>query len=191
MIELSSEKPAEFTLGQFWNGDTPEPELKPTKVWATFSDNKLHVVAEMDDDDVFNTATQHNQRTWETGDVFEIFVRREDSEAYTEVHVTPENVKLHLTFDDFTHTARIEDDISKVAADPSEIVSSAERTSMGWRASASVPLSAGPGDLIRVSFCRYDASRHQPEPILSSSSPHPVLRFHRPLEWTLCRISPV
>jgi hypothetical protein len=186
-VTLSPDIPAEFTLGQFWN-EVQEPELKPTKAWATFSENTLHVTAELDDDDVFNTATAHNQRTWETGDVFEIFIRRDDSENYTEVHVTPENVKLHLKFDDFTHTGRIEGDISRVAADPDEIIASAERTLTGWRVSASVPLSAGPGDLIRVSFCRYDASRNQPYPVLSSSSPHPELSFHRPLEWTLCQI---
>ncbi len=186
-VILSSDSPAEFTLGQFWK-EPPEPELKPTKVLATFSGGKLHVTAEMIDDDVFNTATAHNQRTWETGDVFEIFMRRDDSESYIEVHVTPENVKLHLTFDDFTHAFRIEDDIAKIAANPDDIISSAERTPTGWRASASVPLRAGPGDLIRVSFCRYDASKNNPELILSSSSPHRELSFHRPLEWTLCRV---
>ncbi len=187
-ILLTSDSPAEFTLGQFWN-ERLESEFKPTRVLATFSGGKLHVTAEMIDDDVFNTATAHNQRTWETGDVFEIFIRRDDSTEYTEVHVTPENIKLHLTFDDFTHTARIEDDISKVAANPDDIISSAERTPTGWRATASVPLAAGPGDLIRVSFCRYDASKNNPELILSASSLHRELAFHRPLEWTLCRIA--
>ncbi|MGC4047914.1 MAG: NAD-dependent epimerase/dehydratase family protein [Armatimonas sp.] len=187
-VVLSADTPATFTLGQFWNA-RPEPELKSTKVSATFSDGKLHVVAELEDDDVFNTATEHNQRTWETGDVFEIFARRDDSEEYVEVHVTPENIKLHLTFEDFTHTTRIEDDISRVAANPEEIVSTAERTETGWRATAVVPLPAGSGDLIRVSFCRYDATQGSEKLVLSSSSPHPVLRFHRPLEWTLCRIA--
>jgi nucleoside-diphosphate-sugar epimerase len=186
-VLLSAETPTMFTLGQFWNA-APEPGLKPTTVSATFSDGKLHVVAELEDDDVFNTATTHNQRTWETGDVFEIFARRDDSEEYVEVHVTPENIKLHLKFTDFGHTSRIEDDISRVAADPEEIASTAQRTETGWRATASVPLPAGPGDRIRVSFCRYDATRGQEALVLSSTSPHPVLRFHRPLEWTLCRI---
>mgnify|MGYP001547292407 CR=1 FL=1 len=186
-VLLSADTPANFTLGQAWNA-TPEAELKPTTVSATFSDGKLHVVAELEDDDVFNTATEHNQRTWETGDVFEIFARRDDSEEYVEVHVTPENIKLHLKFNDFHHTGRIEDDISRVAADPDEITSTAERTPTGWRATASVPLPAGPGDVIRVSFCRYDVTQGTDKLVLSSSSPHPVLRFHRPKEWTLCRI---
>jgi len=184
---LRRDIPTTFTLGQTWNL-APEPALRPTFVQATYFDGALHVTAELHDDDVFNTATAHNQRTWETGDVFEIFARREDSESYVEVHVTPDNVKLHLHFDDFTHAERIRD-IAEVAADPALIESTATRTPRGWRATARVPLDARSGDLVRVSFCRYDATRGRAEPVLSSSSPHPVLRFHRPLEWALCRIA--
>ena len=183
---LAREPSAEFTLGQAWNA-VQEAGLRPTRVWAGFADGALLVRAELDDDDVFNDARTHNARTWELGDVFEIFARREDEERYVEVHVTPDNVKLHLRFDDFGHGARIAS-IDEVAQDPSAIDSSARRTVHGWEARARVPLRAGPGELVRVSFCRYDATRGR-EPMLSSSSPHPVLRFHRPLEWTLCRIA--
>lgn len=175
-----------FTLGQPWNA-APEPGLRPTRVHATFAAQALRVQADLDDDDVFTLATAHNQRTWELGDAFEIFVRRDDQEAYTEVHVTPKNWRLHLRFADFAQHRRIAG-IDEVAADPDRIVTTAERTPAGWRATAVVPVPAGPGDLLRVSFCRYDASRGQP-PVLSSSSPHPVLAFHRPREWTLCRIT--
>ncbi len=183
---LTREPSAKFTLGQTWNA-VPEAGLRPTRVWAGFADGVLLVRAELADDDVFNDARSHNARTWELGDVFEIFARRDDEEQYVEVHVTPDNVKLHLRFADFGHAARIAS-IDEVAGDPAQISSSARRTAYGWEASARVPLRAGPGELVRVSFCRYDATRGR-EPMLSSSSPHPVLRFHRPLEWTLCRIA--
>jgi len=146
------------------------------------------VEADMDDGDVFNDATEHNDRTWEKGDVFEVFARRDDASEYVEVHVTPDNVRLHLRFPDPGLAQRIQD-IAAVAADPHAIASSASRTARGWRAGVVVPLAAGPGDLLRVSFCRYDAGRGR-APILSSSSPHPVLAFHRPWEWELCRIAP-
>ena len=179
---------ATFTLGQFWR-ETPEPDLRPTLAYVWWTDGFLFVEAELTDDDPFNTATAHNQRTWEMGDAFEIFARRDDSEAYVEVHVTPNNIKLHLKFADFEQTKRIAG-IDEVAADPDKILSAARVTPTGWSASARVPLAAAPGDLIRVSLCRYDASRSRPEPVLSSSSPHPVLSFHRPLEWLLCRLNP-
>lgn len=184
---LGPHTPATFELGQAWR-ETPQAELRRTLVTATYRDGLLCVEADLEDEDVFNTATAHNQHTWETGDVFEIFVRRDDAERYVEVHVTPDNVKLHLQFDDFEHSARI-DDIAEVAADPEAIESTAVRTPSGWRATARVPIEAAPGDLLRVSFCRYDAARGRAEPVLSSSSPHPVLRFHRPWEWTPCRIT--
>lgn len=182
---LTAETPQHFTLGQPWN-ESPDPALRETRVAVTFRDGALHVVAELDDEDVFNDATAHNQRTWETGDAFEIFARRDDEERYVEVHVTPDNIRLHLRFDDYGHTARIQD-IAEVAADPELIESSATRTATGWRATARVPLDAAPGDLLRLSFCRYDATRGR-DPVLSTSSPHPVVAFHRPQEWTLCRI---
>jgi hypothetical protein len=176
-----------FSLAQAWRA-TPEADLRPTRVGAWFRGGKLHVEAELEDSEVFNDARRHNERTWETGDVFEVFARRDDEERYVEVHVTPDGVKLHLRFQDFTHCQRIAG-IDEVAADPAEIEASAARTPYGWRARLVVPLRAGPGDRVRVSFCRYDAARGRP-PVLSSSSPHPVLAFHRPWEWALCQIAP-
>ena len=178
---------AHFTLGQFWR-ETTEPSLRPTDALVWWNDNFLCVEAELTDDDVFNTATAHNQRTWETGDVFEIFARLESSTEYVEVHVTPNNIKLYLKFADFDQTNRIES-IDEVAADPGEIESSAEITPTGWRANARVPLIAEPGELVRVSLCRYDASRGSEKPVLSSTSPHTELRFHQPHEWPLCQVA--
>lgn len=183
---LHPDRPETFALGQPWRAE-PEAGFRPTEVRVTFRDRTLHVVAEMVDDEVFNDATAHNQATWELGDVFEIFVRRDDAEAYTEVHVTPDNVRLHLRFSDYGHAARAVG-FAGLAADPDLVASRAERTSDGWRATAAVPVDAGPGERIRVSFCRYDAARGR-EPVLSTSSPHPVVAFHRPLEWTLCAIA--
>lgn len=187
-IVLSSTRPARFTLGQAWR-ETPEPELRQSHVELTWRDRALEVVAELVDDDVFNTATAHNQRTWELGDVFEIFAGRADVEGYTEVHVTPDNLRLHLQLADAGHAARVRD-LAEVAMDPAAIASTAARTPAGWRVTARVPLTAGPGDLVRVSFCRYDWTRGRAEPVLSSSSPHPVPSFHRPWEWAVCRLGP-
>lgn len=185
-LALSPVAPTCFTLRQAWRAE-PEADLRATRVAVTFRAGVLHVEADLDDDDVFNAATAHNQRTWELGDVFEIFACRDDEAGYVEVHVTPDNVKLHLRFVDAEQHQRIAN-IDEVAADPAAIVSSAQRTPTGWRVRAAVPLAAAPGEVIRVSFCRYDATRGSGEPILSSSSPHPVLAFHRPHEWARCRI---
>ncbi|MCA8971638.1 MAG: hypothetical protein KDC95_17735 [Planctomycetes bacterium] len=182
---IGTKRSALFTLGQSWRPEI-EGEFRETQVTVHFRDGILDVVADMVDDDVFSDATAHNQRTWELGDAFEVFVRREDSLAYTEVHLTPNDKKLHLRFDDEEHHKRI-DGIDSVVADPGRIDGRAERTDDGWRARVRIPFDARPGDVLAVSFCRYDATRGR-EPVLSSSSPHPVLAFHRPLEWARVRI---
>jgi hypothetical protein len=182
---LGADEALVFELGQPWR-DGVEAGFRPTVVRAWCRGGALVVEAEMVDEEVFNDATAHNQRTWELGDVFEIFVRREDEERYAEVHVTPDNLRLHLRFEDFGHLQRIADP-AEVAADPDAVASSAERTPDGWRARATIPLDLRAGERIRVSFCRYDAGRGR-EPVLSTSSPHPVVAFHRPWEWLPCRI---
>jgi len=184
-LVVGAVRPVHFTLGQPWL-PTPEPAFRATRVAVRFAGGVLHVDADMDDDDVFNDATRHNERTWELGDVFEVFARRDDEERYVEVHVTPDNVRLHLRFADFAHVHRIAS-IDEVAADPLAIETAAERTVRGWRARVALPLPAAPGDVVRVSFCRYDATRGRP-PVISSSSPHPEPSFHRPREWVACRI---
>ena len=56
------------------------------------------------------------------------------------------------------------------------------RSAEGWSVSLSLPLTASPGDRIRVSCCRYDYGSSR-APIISSTSPHPVRDFHRPQDW--------
>lgn len=40
------------------------------------------------------------------------------------------------------------------------------------------------GDAFLVSFCRYDRTRGQAEPVLSSTSEYTVCSFHRQTEWS-------
>ncbi|MCB9919963.1 MAG: hypothetical protein H6832_16285 [Planctomycetes bacterium] len=183
--EIGSKRSALFTLGQSWRHEI-EAEFRETQVTVYFRDGTLDIVADMVDDDVFSDATAHNQRTWELGDAFEVFVRHDESLAYTEVHLTPNDRKLHLRFDDAEHHKRI-DGIDSVAVDPEIVDGRAELTEDGWRARVRIPFDARAGDVLALSFCRYDATRGR-EPVLSSSSPHPVLAFHRPLEWARVRI---
>jgi hypothetical protein len=185
---ISATDVARFTLGQAWE-PVQDERLEPTEVAATYQDGRLHVVAKLWDKDIYSAATAHNQRTWELGDVFEIFFRREDSQSYSEVHVTPGNIRLHLQLRDFQHHLSITD-IAEIAADPGAIESEVSTFDGGWQVRASVPILAQPGDILRVSFCRYDVAKDWPEPILSSSSPHPVRKFHRPDEWLPVRVGP-
>ncbi|HMQ21884.1 MAG TPA: hypothetical protein PKE00_05300, partial [Planctomycetota bacterium] len=72
-------------------------------------------------------------------------------------------------------------------ADPSLIEATVETLADGWRARLRIPFPCPQGSALALSFCRYDASRGR-EPVLSTSSPHPVIAFHRPTEWTLVTV---
>lgn len=145
-----------------------------------------------------NRATALNQRTWELGDVCEVFVFGEDMPAYLEVHVTPENQRLQLRFP----PGAIEEVragratlASFMVPDPSWVETSvtlmdAEQvlyririptTSLGL----AVPLA--PGTALRAAVCRYDYGASPDGPVLSSTAPLREPFFHRFAEWSpLC-----
>ena len=148
-------------------------------------DGRVWVLGTLTDADVFNEATADNQNTWEMGDVFEVFVRRSDSDAYTEAHVTPNGIRLHLKFPDRTTIALARSgqlDGDTLKCDPTEIIAHAWHTEEGWVGLLGVPVEAAPGEKIRVSVCRYDAHRDA-EPDVASTSNHAVCDFHRPDDW--------
>ncbi len=88
-----------LAFAQHWQ-QTPEAGLKPGTVKVGRRESRLWALAEMEDDDIFNLAEEHNQPTWELGDVFEVFAQQQGGSAYVEAHVTPENRRLHLRFPD-------------------------------------------------------------------------------------------
>ena len=157
----------------------------PATAQLGWHEGRVWALGTLTDADVFNEATEDNQNTWEMGDVFEVFVRRSDSDAYTEAHVTPNGIRLHLKFPDRTTIAlarggQLDGDTLK--CDPNEIIAHAWRTEEGWVGLLGVPVEAAPGEKIRVSVCRYDAHRDV-EPDVASTSNHAVCDFHRPDDW--------
>ena len=84
-------------LGQAWCAEL-EPGFAPGQVRAGWRRDSLLVFAELTDHDVHSAATGINQRTWEFGDTFEMFLRPDGQEEYFEFHVTPNNYRLQLRF---------------------------------------------------------------------------------------------
>jgi hypothetical protein len=86
-------------LGQPWRGEGPEVGFQSG--WARVSWSAMQLCWEA----VFltgrasNRARRLNERTWELGDVCEVFVQEEGADHYFELHVTPENQRLQLRFD--------------------------------------------------------------------------------------------
>lgn len=170
-------------LQQSWRAEA-EPDFKTAVVRTGWRNDALLVFAELDDTDIFNRATQLNERTWELGDVFEIFLQPEAEEGYVEFHVTPENQRLQMRFpaprkpgqqidgDAIRSRTWVEPDVNR------------------WFVYAEIPAvsvtcraGAVENQRWRFSFSRYDYTRGRSAPVLSSSSPHREARFHRLHEW--------
>ena len=180
VLKAFTKAPA-IALGQSWLPQ-PEPDLLCAEVRVGRVADQLLVLATIPDVDIFTRVTEPNQRTWELGDVFEIFLKPENESHYQELHVTPTNTRTQFGF-------------SAVGA-PSEILPDGIFESRVWIESsrwfvlASIPCevitnssSIENGERWRFSFCRYDAFQDGRMPVLSSTSPHPIPKFHRPDEW--------
>lgn len=164
--------------------EAPQAGFLAAEIRVAWTPSRLVVLAEIPDEDIFTLATGPNQRTWELGDVFEIFLQAEDRSDYVELHVTPPNFRLQLHIESPGKPATQLDE--GVFSSQVEIDAANQR----WSVYAEVPASLvsgrehiSPGESWLFSFSRYDASRDGRPPVLSSTSPHQAVNFHRTHEW--------
>ena len=175
--------PLELPLLQSWLTN-PEDGFLPGTAAISWGDGMLHLQADLTDEEVITTATNHGQRLWEHGDVAELFIQKQGESGYREYQVSPNGYTLALHYPDITCIADVRSEKK-----PMEVfliqeipVVEVSKTTAGWCLSLRVPLPASPGEIFRVSCCRYDAGTGRP-PVISSTSPHPVRDFHRPRDW--------
>jgi len=184
--------PHGISLKQAWLEQT-EPHFAPATVWTGWRDDEFFVFAKISDADIFSRATQANQRLWELGDSFEIFLRPDGQDAYSELQVSPNNQQLQLRYENTAALdwAKAHNSIEK-AVRPIAFQSSTwvHPETQLWFALAQIPASiicdqpkALAGNLWHVSFCRYDYTRGQTEPLISSTSNFSKPDFHRLSEW--------
>lgn len=178
-------------LQQAWLAK-PEEDFTPGIVRVGWRGNSLLVFAELEDANIFTHATADNQRMWELGDTFEMFLQAADSPGYAEFHVTPNNFHLQLRFPDgqAVHRARAAHVFDEFLLQGPIFHSRTWVETREWFIYAEIPALAVCGmdrPLVgtqwRFSFSRYDYIRGRHEPIISSSSPHPAPDFHRRQEW--------
>jgi hypothetical protein len=174
--------------------DEEETGFSPGTVRMARRGDSLLIFAALTDADIFNGATKLNQRTWELGDVFEIFLRSSAKESYVEFHITPGNQRLQLHYPD---RRSVEHARKAGSFDEFLVPGNAfhSRTWVGsreghWNVFAEIPAVAvcGPNESIgstpwRFSFGRYDYTRGVKDPVVSSTSPHAKPDFHRLHEW--------
>ena len=194
-LAIPSASSITLVLAQPWNS-APDPGFMPTSVEVTWQPEALLIQAALTDTEIVATATADHQKFWMLGDVFEIFLQVEGREDYLELHVDPNNHRLHL------HKPNIEGQPAPAAEplsfeemliSPVGFSSEVGRAHDGWTVNARIPapilgLDAYVAGLkLRVSFCRYDAATHRP-PILSTTAAHPIISFHRPQDWAVCTL---
>jgi len=178
-------------LQQSWQRK-PSNAFAPASVWVAWCDHELFVYAELVDADVCTEASGPNQRLWELGDAFEIFLGENGDDAYVELQVSPNNQRLQLRYESqkALEYARRHNDLN-AALTPREAFRSKVWIGSGeWHVFAAIPaaLVCGgrtplPGSCWRYSFSRYDYTSGNGEPVISSSSPHARADFHRKHEW--------
>lgn len=181
--------------------DVSEPAFMPANVWAGWRGDTLHVLGKLTDANIFTFATQANERLWELGDVFEIFLRPEKQTAYSEFQVAPNNLQLQLRYSNAAalEYARKTNSIGQALVHDISFKSHTwPRPEQGcWYLLAEIPAAAVsdtpaalPGAVWHFSFCRYDYTRGSSQPVISSSSALTRPDFHRLAEWGTLKFQP-
>jgi hypothetical protein len=151
----------------------------------------LNVCAVLEDSDVFNTATEKNEKTWTTGDVMEFFVMPSSSDdRYFELHLTPNNATLELDLPgEFKRQeVEFEDMFYDSGFTYKAEAFSNEHGISGWWGLMSIPFtSIGlTNDNLKgstFSVCRYNYWRNEEKPEQTTTSYYPEGGFHQPKYW--------
>ena len=148
----------------------------------------LVLCADLPDADIQTSVTEDNQNAWSLGDVVEIFVKAEEHSEYLELHVTPNHHCLQLRFPLKWDSA---EGLGPFKVKESIFSYRVEMLEGGWRVFARVPLaSITPNPAHRtllLSVCRYDYVGDS-LPVLSSTSAHEAVSYHRIHEWRPVRL---
>lgn len=177
-------------LGQFWS----QNGFSHPRAWARiqWSEDLLRYDAVLLGPGTLNQARTLNERTWETGEVCEIFLKAGDQAKYLELHVTPENQRLQLVFP-LGGIQRVRSGADRLCdyfvGDPQWVDTRTRVETDFWSMRACIPASrAGLSrfasqSVLHTAVCQYDYTSTS-EPVLSSTAMLRELFSHRHAEWT-------
>lgn len=179
-------------MGQAWKSQ-PEENFRPARVQVGWQEDALLVLARLVDDCLFTQMTADNQNAWSLGDVFEIFIKDAARENYLELHITPNGHRLQLHFPDANAIYQIRDKefpLEQFYVRKSLFDYSVRAVPKGWEIFVRLPvtsLDSRMTDLqvsgLLASFSRYDYDDQGSKPVLSSTSAHTELNYHRQEDW--------
>lgn len=185
-----------WDMAQSWF-PAAEEAFRPASVRIGHSNDRLHVLATLTDEEIHTDATERNQPLWTLGDVFEVFAGVQGNPGYIEYHVAPNGCALQLLFpaaDSLQKAAKA--GLTPLMRTDDATLLRATRTSEGWMAYAGIPASSLPGShaplsgqVWDLSLCRYDFSPSTGKAALASTSPFSQPSFHRRHEWRTIRMA--
>jgi len=200
---LSGNRPAGTTLlldrefQQGWRA-SPEVDFEPARVRLYRGPDAFYVYAVLADCVMGNTATGFNEKTWESGDVFEIFIQT-GADTYYEFHVTPENRNLFLawTTESFAEVKEGVGRLEDALIDDPSLIDTATKIhgeEEFWTVSMKIPYSALGLDstvhkpALKIAFARYDRSGAEGSAVLSATPNFSKPDFHdrdawHPIQW--------
>jgi len=161
-------------------------------VWQDGS--SVNFLGVMQDSDVFSNAAPENDRTWEKGDVFEVFIQPAGGKVYYEIHAAANGAKLELrisSIEDFRHSVKnhCSDYTARLFKSGAQIETKL-LAGIGWAGFVSIPLKGAildgscSGSKFLVS--RYNYNRPDgPKPELSAvvEISREVKSYHCPELW--------
>lgn len=170
---------------QSWLAE-PEATFHPGSVAISCVSGKLNLHAVLDQPRVHTSATAHQQRLWELGDVFELFVQKKGNSDYYEYQITPNGMMLALHYPDREAVSAVRSGERNIEEFLSELPmeGSASITPECWKADIGIRICANEGDRLLINCGRYDYSSGT-TPVVSSISPLSKRDFHRLDEWLL------
>lgn len=189
--------PEAFTSGRMPLAQAWEPAthalVRGGWAHAAWTPDQLLIDAYFAGGNARNSARRLNERTWELGDVCEVFIHAAEASHYAEVHVTPENQRLQLCLP--WHAQRCgpptDAPLEKfMIADPNWVQSRARVDALGWSVRLRVPAACflpasdrlRSGVRLRLAVCRYDYGLSSTA-TLSSTAHFTRPSFHRWHEW--------
>ncbi|MBL9214041.1 MAG: hypothetical protein JNG83_01055 [Opitutaceae bacterium] len=178
-------------LVQGWRPDGPEPGFHPGWARVGWHGSFLRYDAVFVGAGAGNRARRLNERTWELGDICEVFLQVSGQPLYLELHITPENQRLQLLWppDGLERFRRGEAPLANFQIDLGDWVRSAVHVAPDyWVAQALIPANVLGLPLfsaqlaLDTTVCRYDYSG-RPEPVYSATAPLTEPSYHRRHEW--------
>ena len=178
-------------LGQSWNSGGTQEGFNPGWARIQWTNAALYYDIILLGSRPRNRAVKLNERTWELGDVAEIFLHTPDLQRYIEVHITPENQRLQLVWPagGLDRVRQNMASLEEFTVEAPDWIQSSTHLGPGfWVSHVVIPFSTLGLNLqnekpsLQTAVCRYDYSLAS-APVLSSTAPLHEPDYHRVNEW--------